>query len=200
MHDLIVSLANRRTIVVIEESAAVQELLVHALRGVGHRVLVTRDPREAFELARRVRIDMLVCGLALREQRGPGLIRRLREMQPSLPVLFLAERGPADADAVEDGSTLQTPFSLDEFEEAVTAGASEAAAPRSSTTLTPRQREVLNMLAAGKSTQQISAELGISATTVRNHVANLIAALGAHTRLQAVIAATNAGLIAPRSR
>src|ERR671930_387422 len=129
MHDLIVSLANRGTIVVIEESAAVQELLEHALRGVGHRVLVTRDPREAFELARRVRIDVLVCGLALREQRGPGLIRRLREMQPSLRVLFLADRGLADAEAVEDGSTLQTPFSLDELEEAVTAGGAGGARP-----------------------------------------------------------------------
>lgn len=34
-------------------------------------------------------------------------------------------------------------------------------------------------------------------TTVRNYVANLLAALGAHTRLQAVIAARKAGLIEP---
>jgi DNA-binding CsgD family transcriptional regulator len=63
--------------------------------------------------------------------------------------------------------------------------------------LTRRQREVLTLLAAGKSTQQISVELGVSQTTVRNHVANLLAALGVHTRLQAVMAAARAGLIEP---
>ncbi len=98
-----------------------QELLEHALREAGHRVLVTRDPREALELARRIRIDALVCDLAIVEQRGPGLIGRLREMQPSLPVLYLADRRPAGEEALEDGSTLQTPFSLDELQEAVAA-------------------------------------------------------------------------------
>jgi two-component system OmpR family response regulator len=121
VHDPLVRLSSRRTIIVIEESASVQELLEHALREAGHRVLVTRDPREAFELARRVRIDALVCDLAIVEQRGSGLVRRLRELQPSLPVLYLADQGPAGEEALEDGSTLQTPFSLDELQEAVAA-------------------------------------------------------------------------------
>ena len=121
MHDPLVRLSSRGTIIVIEESASVQELLEHALREAGHRVLVTRDPREAFELARRVRIDALVCDLAIVEQRGSGLVRRLRELQPSLPVLYLADQGPAGEEALEDGSTLQTPFSLDELQEAVAA-------------------------------------------------------------------------------
>jgi DNA-binding response OmpR family regulator len=117
-----VPFAKRGTIVVVEESAPVQELLEHALREAGHRVLVTRDPREAFELVRRVRIDALVCDFAIVErQRAPGLIRRLREMQPSLPVLYLADRDPSGEEAVEDGSTLQTPFSLDELQVAVAA-------------------------------------------------------------------------------
>jgi DNA-binding CsgD family transcriptional regulator len=61
--------------------------------------------------------------------------------------------------------------------------------------LTRRQREVLALLADGKSTDAIAAELGISTTTVRNHIANLMSVLGAHTRLEAVITATRAGLI-----
>jgi DNA-binding CsgD family transcriptional regulator len=64
--------------------------------------------------------------------------------------------------------------------------------------LTERQREVLALLAEGRSTDEIAAQLGISVTTVRNHVANLIAALGVHTRLQAVIAARKAGLVPTR--
>ena len=61
--------------------------------------------------------------------------------------------------------------------------------------LTRRQREVLALLADGQSTDAIAAELGISTTTVRNHIANLMSILGAHTRLEAVITATRAGLI-----
>jgi DNA-binding NarL/FixJ family response regulator len=63
--------------------------------------------------------------------------------------------------------------------------------------LTTRQLVVLRLLAAGRSTAEIAADLGLSQTTVRNYVANLLAALGAHTRLQAVIAARKAGLIEP---
>jgi PAS domain S-box-containing protein len=63
--------------------------------------------------------------------------------------------------------------------------------------LTPRQRDVLHLLAEGKSTGEIASGLGLTPTTVRNHVAGLIAALGVHTRLQAVVAARRAGLLDP---
>lgn len=63
--------------------------------------------------------------------------------------------------------------------------------------LTERQLEVLQLLAEGKSTEQIADELFLSKTTVRNHIAHLMANLGVHTRVQAVIAASRAGLIHP---
>lgn len=61
--------------------------------------------------------------------------------------------------------------------------------------LTPRQLEVLRLLAQGASTHDIATMLHLAMTTVRNHVANILAALGAHTRLQAVIAARERGLL-----
>jgi DNA-binding NarL/FixJ family response regulator len=61
--------------------------------------------------------------------------------------------------------------------------------------LTKRQLEVLRLLAEGKSTAQIAAELDLSRTTVRNYIANLLTALGVHSRLQAVVAARNAGIL-----
>lgn len=64
--------------------------------------------------------------------------------------------------------------------------------------LTDRQLEVLQLLADGKSTDQIAAHLFISKTTVRNHIARLMAALHVHTRVQAIIAASRAGLIRMR--
>src|SRR6266567_2623848 len=63
------------------------------------------------------------------------------------------------------------------------------------TRLTQRQLEVLQLLAEGKSTQQIADELVLSKTTVRNHIAHVLANLGAHTRVQAVIAASKAGVV-----
>jgi DNA-binding CsgD family transcriptional regulator len=64
--------------------------------------------------------------------------------------------------------------------------------------LTERQVEILQLLADGKSTDQIAAELFITKTTVRNHIANLLAALRVHTRVQAVVVAQRAGLIEMR--
>jgi DNA-binding transcriptional LysR family regulator/DNA-binding CsgD family transcriptional regulator len=61
--------------------------------------------------------------------------------------------------------------------------------------LTPRQFDVVSLLAEGKTTREIADELNLSETTVRNHIAGLMAALGVHTRLQAVIAAKRAGLL-----
>lgn len=61
--------------------------------------------------------------------------------------------------------------------------------------LTPRQAEVLRHLAAGCSTAQIAAHLGISRQTVRNHVRDLLARLGVHSRLEAVVHAHALGLV-----
>jgi DNA-binding CsgD family transcriptional regulator len=52
--------------------------------------------------------------------------------------------------------------------------------------LTPRQHEVLRALRAGQSTAQMAELMGIAPETVRNHVRRLLAALGVHSRLEAV--------------
>ena len=62
--------------------------------------------------------------------------------------------------------------------------------------LTPRQREVLEHLARGASTEQIATSLHLSPATVRNHIRGLLRALGAHSRLEAVAAAHAAGILA----
>jgi DNA-binding NarL/FixJ family response regulator len=62
-------------------------------------------------------------------------------------------------------------------------------------TLTQREHEVLRMLAAGHDLGVISRELTISINTCRGHVKSLLAKLGAHSQLQAVVIAMRAGLI-----
>jgi PAS domain S-box-containing protein len=61
--------------------------------------------------------------------------------------------------------------------------------------LTGRQLQVLQLLAAGESTDQIAAALTLSKETVRNHVRRLTRALGAHSRLEAVALARRRGLL-----
>jgi len=113
--------ASRGTIVVVEQSAAAQELMEHVLREAGHRVLVTRNPQEALELGRRVRIDVLVADVAKLGEDGTSLVEQLRTIQPSLPVLYLSDRGRLDGADTNNASALQAPFSLDELLEAVAA-------------------------------------------------------------------------------
>ena len=64
--------------------------------------------------------------------------------------------------------------------------------------LTPRQREVLLLIARGLSNTEIEVELGITRATCRSHITALLARLGARDRAQLVIAAYEAGLISPR--
>lgn len=61
--------------------------------------------------------------------------------------------------------------------------------------LTPREIEVLRLLATGLGTRAIVKRLGISKATVRNHVENLLRKLGVHSRLQAVALARRSGLL-----
>lgn len=60
-------------------------------------------------------------------------------------------------------------------------------------TLTPREREVVALLARGRSQEEIAAELFISAKTVATHIQRVLAKLGVHSRAQAVAAFHLAG-------
>jgi PAS domain S-box-containing protein len=63
--------------------------------------------------------------------------------------------------------------------------------------LTPRQREILDLLASGLSTSEIAKKLTISTETVRNHLRSLFRELHVHTRPEAIAAARRLGLLAP---
>ena len=52
--------------------------------------------------------------------------------------------------------------------------------------LSPRQREVLALLALGVKARGIALRLGLSETTVRNHIAEILRRLGCHSQLEAV--------------
>jgi DNA-binding NarL/FixJ family response regulator len=61
--------------------------------------------------------------------------------------------------------------------------------------LTLREREILRLMAAGKTNRQIAVDLGVSDTTVKRHVSNIFNKLAANTRAMAVRQALDAGIL-----
>lgn len=103
---------------------------------------------------------------------------------------------------VHEGQSLLSPQVLSRLvarmPRAASAGASGSTRADAVEALTPRQREVLLLIAQGLSNSEIEAELCITRATCRSHITALLARLGARDRAQLVIAAYESGLISAR--
>ncbi len=166
---------------------------------------------EALEAARELAPDLVLLDLKLPGEGGLSLIPKLRALPrpPKILVLssfsleddvrealrlgasgyLLKHSGPG---ALLDGvrAVMRGEIPLDPG--AVTALVSHEKDPLD--TLTPREREVLGLLARGMSNKVIAAELGIAEKTVKTHVSNLLAKLSVEDRVQAALYAKERGL------
>ena len=100
--------------------------------------------------------------------------------------------------AVADGEALLAPTVTRRLiEEFARIGSARASAPAELDELTPRETEVLKLLARGLSNAEIAAELVLGDTTVKTHVTHVLAKLGLRDRVQAVVLAYESGLVTP---
>ena len=185
------------------------------LRSVG----VAGSLKQAAELIRTSAPDVLLLDHRLPDGDGVAAIGQLRELRPSMAVIVLTA-SPSEhlmVAAVEAGVSgfLSKTRSLAEVTSAVRAAAVGEAVispemlarllPRlggtgqvGAPTLTEREREILGLIAQGLSNAAIAERLVVSVNTVRNHVANLLAKLGARSKLEALSIAIRDGLLPGR--
>jgi DNA-binding NarL/FixJ family response regulator len=74
-----------------------------------------------------------------------------------------------------------------------------AGRPRAADLLTPRELDVLRLIARGRSNKRIALELGVAEKTVKTHVGHVLAKLGLSDRTQAALYAVREGLADDRS-
>jgi DNA-binding NarL/FixJ family response regulator len=96
---------------------------------------------------------------------------------------------------VAGGNALLSPGAVSRLLGRFAEPAGASAAIRS---LTDREEEILRLLASGLSNGEIADRLVLGETTVKTHVSNLLRKLGVRDRVQAVIAAYDAGLVQPK--
>jgi DNA-binding NarL/FixJ family response regulator len=148
------------------------------------RILDGPEPRPRVLVLTTFDLDEYVYG-ALRAGASGFMLKDAPEEQLGAAIRIAAEGGSIFAPSV-------TRRLIERF-----AGAGEAPAPPDLDELTPREREVLRMLARGLSNPEIAAELVVSEHTVKTHVARVLGKLGLRDRVQAVILAYESGLVRP---
>jgi DNA-binding NarL/FixJ family response regulator len=173
------------------------------------------DGEQAVREAERLRPDVVLVDLVLPKLDGVQTMRALRERVPSaravvltsyldderlLPAIRAGAAGyllksvqpqelATSVRTAAAGQALIDPVVAARLVEALDGGRDDGA-----DRLTPREREVLALLARGFANKRIAAELGIAEKTVKTHVSNLLAKLGVSDRTQAALYASRLGL------
>ena len=170
------------------------------------------DGPEAVEAMLRLRPAVGVFDVGLPRESGIGAVRRIRAAWPEARVLMLsvhrdAEYVRAALEAGAAGYVLKwTPAAvLLEALDAVAGGGSfldpaaarEAILAPQTRPLSPREREVLRLLANGRSTKEAAAALGLSPKTVETHRAHIMDKLGIRDLAGLVRHAIREGLVGP---
>ena len=158
-------------------------------------------------LAESATIDLAIVDLQLPDADGFETIGQMAIIAPAVPRMIISGREDAVAQAKAarcgaSGYLVKTasPETMIALIESVLAGGTGFAGAldvvAQSPSLSPRQMEVLALLSEGCANKEIRYRLGIAERTVRAHLTELFHALGAQSRVQALLRARQLGLIA----
>ena len=208
-------------VLIVEDHLMMAEALRIALDAVGDISVLAIAPTAAagIEMARTLQPDVVLLDYTLPDGDAPETLPRFLDALPTVPVLVVSSA--SDYSSVVRtleagaGGFLVKDQAMSELVAGVRAvhRGERALAPRLVGTLmnrltnsaparyslTPREIDVLRLLADGASTIDLTRELGLSVNTVRNHVQRAIRRLGAHSKLEAVSIAKREGLIPARN-
>ncbi len=181
-------------------------------------ILEAKSLEDALEtLDREGPFDLIITDLLVQAMKGFDGLRQLHQKAPDIPVVVLSVKDSAHdvRSAIEAGAmgfipkTSSPEVMVNALKLVLSGGVylppivlrgesgrtsaalgGEGGGEAALSHLTPRQREVLALLAQGKTNKQIANELGLAAGTVKVHMSRILKALNVHNRTQAVIAAS----------
>jgi DNA-binding NarL/FixJ family response regulator len=207
---------HRITVLLVDDHQLIREGLRRAFDRAGDLEVIgeAASVSEATEALRTLSPDVLVTDISLPDGDGVALAQRARASVPDLGIVVLTmHAGDEKLFAALDAGASAFVGKNSPAEEVVAAARHAAASPRTFTArdlgealqrrmhapagprLSPREREVLDLLVDGLVISQIARRLYISESTAKTHVANIYDKLGAGNRAQAVMAAVRLGLV-----
>lgn len=207
------------TVLIVDDHPVVRAGLKAMLNGHGGVTVVAdaSSGQEAIELTATLKPDVVLCDLRLGEGiDGVAVTKALRRGQAQQPHVVILTTFDLDADiirAVEAGASgyllKDAPSSAivqaiieahdgDTVVDGATSRRYVQAARTGAIALTPRETEVLELIAGGQSNKDIARTLLLSEATVKTHVNRILAKLRVENRTAAVATARSAGLIRDR--
>ena len=194
-----------------------QELLTR--RGI-ETVSAAGNGESGIELATRLQPDIILLDIRMPGMNGLEVLRRLRQADLNMPVVMLTtsneendlveclrngaqgyllkDMDPGDLiNALMDivkGQTVVAPHLAQLLARVVQGHPGESSEANPFDQLTPRENEILGLLAEGQSNKVIAQNLGISDGTVKLHVKAILRKLGLHSRVEAAVLAVQHGL------
>jgi DNA-binding NarL/FixJ family response regulator len=199
--------AQQQPVLVADEDEQSRSVLASLLNDAGFDVIEAAAGEDALAVARQLVPSAVILEVPLGNISGYEVCRALREeLGDDLPIVFVSGTRTESYDRaagliVGADDYLVKPYATDELLARLRrlVRRSRPAIARSTSGLTRRELEVLELLADGRSAQEISAVLFISAKTVSTHVEHIFSKLGVTSRVQAVAVAYRDGIVTPPS-